>query len=206
MKKGKSDNSGIRLINISSLSVQLLFYFLYCMSKKYPFYIVTYCIKWVTTSWTEGTTLLYPGILTPKGRCTLRSPRRRSNCTNCPTVGSSWAVDSGNLYIYIYMIYTGWPRSYRKYIEQITQPSQYGYAKLQHIFAVTSGSPSIYVFSFSNNWLIKRCTENDKKCNFIVWISGPSLTLHVCWRIKVGVYIFSNFILFSVCTCFGLFW
>ena len=26
--------------------------------------------------------------------------------------------------------YTGWPRSYRKYILQITQPSQHGYAKL----------------------------------------------------------------------------
>ena len=39
-------------------------------------------------------------------------------------------------------IYTGWPRSYRKYILQITQTSQYGYAKLQYRFAVTSGSPS----------------------------------------------------------------
>ena len=37
---------------------------------------------------------------------------------------------------------TGWPRSYRKYILQITQPSQYGYAKLQYRFAVTSLSPS----------------------------------------------------------------
>ena len=38
--------------------------------------------------------------------------------------------------------YTGWPRSYRKYILQITQPSQYGYAKLQYRCAVTSGSSS----------------------------------------------------------------
>ena len=38
---------------------------------------------------------------------------------------------------------TGWPRSYRKYILQTTQPSQYRYAKLKYIFAVTSGSPSI---------------------------------------------------------------
>ena len=37
---------------------------------------------------------------------------------------------------------TGWPRSYRKYILQIPQPSQYGYAKSQYRFAVTSGSPS----------------------------------------------------------------
>ena len=38
--------------------------------------------------------------------------------------------------------YTRWPRSYRKYILQITQPSQYRYPKLQYRFAVTSGSPS----------------------------------------------------------------
>ena len=38
--------------------------------------------------------------------------------------------------------YTGWPRRYRKYILQITQPSQYGYAKLKYRFAVISGSPS----------------------------------------------------------------
>ena len=31
-------------------------------------------------------------------------------------------------------------KSYRKYILQITQPSQYRYAKLQYRFAVTSGS------------------------------------------------------------------
>ena len=37
---------------------------------------------------------------------------------------------------------TRWPGSYRKYIMQITQPSQYGYAKLQYRFAVTSWSPS----------------------------------------------------------------
>ena len=37
---------------------------------------------------------------------------------------------------------TGWPRSSRKYILKITQPSQYGYAKLQYRFAVTAGSSS----------------------------------------------------------------
>ena len=37
----------------------------------------------------------------------------------------------------------GDPRSYRKYILQITQPSQNGCAKLQYIFAVNSGSPSM---------------------------------------------------------------
>ena len=37
---------------------------------------------------------------------------------------------------------TGWARSYRKYLLQITQPSQYWYAKIQYRFAVTSGSPS----------------------------------------------------------------
>ena len=36
----------------------------------------------------------------------------------------------------------GWSKSYRKYILQITQPSQYRYAKLQYRFAVISGSPS----------------------------------------------------------------
>ena len=44
--------------------------------------------------------------------------------------------------IHRYIYTTGWPRSYRKYILQITQPSQYGYAKLQYRFAVTSGSSS----------------------------------------------------------------
>ena len=40
--------------------------------------------------------------------------------------------------------HTGSPRSYRKHILQITQPSQYRYAKLQYRFAVTSGSTSKY--------------------------------------------------------------
>ena len=49
--------------------------------------------------------------------------------------------------------YTWWPRSYRKYILQITQHSQYRYAKLQYRFAVIYGSPSIcasmsYLFLF----------------------------------------------------------
>ena len=39
---------------------------------------------------------------------------------------------------------TWWHRSYRKYILQTTQPSQYRNAKLQYRFVVTSGSPSIY--------------------------------------------------------------
>ena len=43
---------------------------------------------------------------------------------------------------------TGWPRSYRKYILQITQPSLYGYAKLHYRFAVTSGSPSMVKASY----------------------------------------------------------
>ena len=40
-------------------------------------------------------------------------------------------------------VFTWAPRSYRKYILQVTQPSQYIYANLQYRFAVTSGSPSI---------------------------------------------------------------
>ena len=39
-------------------------------------------------------------------------------------------------------LHTGWARRYRKYILQTTQPSQYGYVKLQYRFAVTSGTPS----------------------------------------------------------------
>ena len=48
---------------------------------------------------------------------------------------------------------TGWPRSYRKYILQITQPSQYGYTKLQYRFAATSGSPSI-IISHRYWWIV----------------------------------------------------
>ena len=46
--------------------------------------------------------------------------------------------------------HTGWPRSYRKYILQIMQPSQYENAKLQYRFAVTSGSPSRYTTTIRN--------------------------------------------------------
>ena len=37
---------------------------------------------------------------------------------------------------------TGWPISYRKYILQITQPSQCKVTKLQYRFVVISGAPS----------------------------------------------------------------
>ena len=53
--------------------------------------------------------------------------------------------------------HTGWPKSYRKYILQITQPSQYRYAKLQHKYAVTSGSPSIFFYSFILWLLVRWC-------------------------------------------------
>ena len=46
-------------------------------------------------------------------------------------------------YVRTYFWGTGWPGSYRKYILQITQPSQYRYAKLRYRFAVTCGSPSM---------------------------------------------------------------
>ena len=37
-----------------------LYLFLYCISKSSaPFYTVTYYINWVTTSWTDGITILY---------------------------------------------------------------------------------------------------------------------------------------------------
>ena len=41
--------------------------------------------------------------------------------------------------------------SYRKYILQITQPSEYRYAKLQYRFAVISGSPSTYFVNSVKN-------------------------------------------------------
>ena len=44
---------------------------------------------------------------------------------------------------------------YRKYIQQITQPSQYRYAKLQYRFAVTSGSPSNMIFKFKTSMFTK---------------------------------------------------
>ena len=49
------------------------------------------------------------------------------------------------VFVYPLVSSTGWPRSYRKYILQITQPSQYIYAKLLYRFTVTSGSPSILI-------------------------------------------------------------
>ena len=42
---------------------------------------------------------------------------------------------------------TGWPRSYRKYILQITKTSLNRYEKLQYRFAVNSGSPSSIVIT-----------------------------------------------------------
>ena len=69
----------------------------------------------------------YVGTLCLCGRYTQRIRRR-------------WAFNSVTLQSV--KTCTGWPRSYRKYKMQITQPSQYRYAKLQYRFAVTSGSPS----------------------------------------------------------------
>ena len=72
---------------------------------------------------------------------------------------------------------TGWPRSYRKYILQITQPSEYGYGKLQYRFAVTSGSPSRYIFCSTDSSAVEEgdqqpsswMTEEGEEGN----ISGP---------------------------------
>ena len=52
---------------------------------------------------------------------------------------------------------TGWPRSYRIYQLQITQPSQYGSAKLQYRFAVISGSPSTIYSSTLNRNSCRKC-------------------------------------------------
>ena len=48
--------------------------------------------------------------------------------------------------------YTGCPISSRKYILQITQPSQYKYTKLQYRFAVFSGAPSTMVINKFDVW------------------------------------------------------
>ena len=78
----------------------------------------------------------------------------------------------------IHYIDTGWPRSYRKYILQITQPSKYRYAKLQCRFAVTSGSPSIY--------LLRDC--NATKCTFHNEINGKTFLymkkIHYVYKAK----------------------
>ena len=61
-----------------------------------------------------------------------------------------WAVNAqdGNILVRC----TGWPRSYCKYMLQITQPSQYGYEKLQYRFAITSGSPST-LLAYVHKWI-----------------------------------------------------
>ena len=56
-----------------------------------------------------------------------------------------------NRYVLRYDRATGRPRSYRKYILQISQPSQYRYAKLQYRFAVISGSPSMPVTTYAHS-------------------------------------------------------
>ena len=68
----------------------------------------------------------------------------------------TWFSDAkvGDRYIYLISLQhslkhgTGWPRSYRNHILQITQPSQYRYAKLQYRFAVTFWSPSRWCKQF----------------------------------------------------------
>ena len=68
---------------------------------------------------------------------------------------------------------TGWSRSYRKCILQITQPSQYRYAKLQYstVFAVTSGSPSSLDEKKINplhTAIMIACTNKEKIVTFIL--------------------------------------
>ena len=89
---------------------------------------------------------------------------------------------------------TGWPRNYRKYTLQITQPSQYGCVKSQYGFAVTSGSPStvqvsIYLSRFALPPLL-----------FNVSIYPPSI-LPICYRlasIKIQYHLDSSLI-YSPC-------
>ena len=72
----------------------------------------------------------------------------------------------------MYSTDTGWPRSYSKYILQITQPSQYRYAKLQYIFAVTSVSPSMNDFLFKNDTTRQPQTHLTA---LLHWLKFPSL-------------------------------
>ena len=83
------------------------------------------------------------------------------------------------------LMYLYWPRWYRTYILQITQPSQSRYAKLPYRFPVTSGSPStIYWNLFNNNnieitrffffWCGYR-SKNPRIGIILIW--GPQL----CW-------------------------
>ena len=69
-----------------------------------------------------------------------------------------------------YNWYTGRPRSYRKYIQQITQPSQYGYAKLQYRFAVTSGSPSTIIWPIESFIFFTTATIEKK-----YWVNQKSV-------------------------------
>ena len=67
----------------------------------------------------------------------------------CQVYATRWflkvtSMRSGKNYLIVLNATGWWPRSYRKYILQITQPSQYRYATLQYRFAVTSGSPSMF--------------------------------------------------------------
>ena len=61
---------------------------------------------------------------------------------------------------------TGWSISYHKYILQITQPSQYRYAKSQYRFAVISGSPSMFIASPGNIILTWKAGTWEIKKNF----------------------------------------
>ena len=86
----------------------------------------------------------------------------------------------GRFNIHTFMI-AGWPRSYRKYILQITQLSQYRYAKLQHRFAVTSGSPSMscphLTWTKYNLEVLSLQQQQTKKVIFLVFNNTQKLNL-----------------------------
>ena len=68
---------------------------------------------------------------------------------------------------------TGWPRRYRKYILQITQPSQYRYTKSPYRFAVTAGWPII-----PRSFLVETLGQNNAE-EFI----------HMLWSNRICVYL-----------------
>ena len=96
------------------------------------------------------------------------------HCAWHQVISAKWEVAKICLYVEIYVLdiqtfgHTGWPRSYRKYILQITQPSQYRYTKLQYRFAVTSGSPSTIIHMY-NTCFMPSLTYKTQKQSINHW-------------------------------------
>ena len=79
--------------------------------------------------------------------------------------------------------YTGWPRSYHKYILQITQPSQYRYAKSQYRFADLDHPGKSPFFTGVLLFGIKIDPNFE---------SFPKLTENFTWRRKTNMKFYDN--------------